>query len=419
MFNRPVQAYIWIKVLSVLKADSLEEGCMIFSRQFQKGNISPWTYFFDILCDPRSRFCFLKNDRQFQENVIAFIERNIVGIPNYLVKRFRHVLSNEEDVEKLKTCVGESRDEMSKTRSSDSETVSEINKRRLSSPVLPDSKHVCLEKSPTSDIPNIDHQTVIKSPVRKSQTSNITDFQTTKKDIVIESVSFESESGKNTESKLLPINRLLELDNQDLVLHLSLFSHDGYDHTEASHVSYEHLKTILDRIKNSSTALQKFICLVVVPSIASKKVCNRYDSAFLSECFGLEYLDHVRFVMEILRKCNKQIIDGTAKIVITKPALSDEIMCGLVDLKFWTEDVTGFLASIVNEKCSVSAVQHVMQYLIKCSDEKSSKSCTLVMRILVSHGKNESILKLCTEFAEQSKSFLKKALLQKLDSFLD
>ena len=321
-------------------------------------------------------------------------------------------------MEKLKTCVGKSRDAMSKTRSSSSETVSEINKRRLSSPVLPDSKHVCLEKSPTSDIPNIDHQTVSKSPVPKSQTSNVTDFQTTKNDIGIESVNFESESGKNTESKLLPMNRLLELDNQDLISHLSIFSH-GYDYTEASDVSYERLMAILNRIKNSSTALQKFISSAVVPFIASKKVCNRNDSAFLSDCISLDSLDHVKFVMEIMRKCNKQIIDGTAKIVIMKPALSDEILCGLFDLKIWTEDITGLLASIVNEKCSVLAVEHVMQYLIKCSDEKSSKSCTLVMRILVSHGKNESIFKLCTEFAEQSKSFLKKALLQKLDSFLD
>lgn len=420
MCNRPIHAYIWIKVLSMFKKGSLEDGSICFSKQIQKGNVGPWIYFFDILMDPQSQFCFLKNDRKFQENALEFISRNVVSIPNYLIKRFCHVLPNGEDVKKLKICLDQlKKKKVPITVCSDSETAPDFNKRRLSSPVLPESKHACLEKSHFPNRQNVEQVDISPLPFKNCEGPRCTDSQKTVKKVnVTKSVDCNITSGENSEIKLLPINRLLELDNPEMLSHLSLFS-SGYECTEFSDISYEHLKTILARLKNSQTALQNFICSVVVPFIASKQVCNRNDSAFITDCFGLDFIDHVVLVLEILRTCKKQIIDGTAKIVSLNPTLTDKVLCGLADLKIWTEDVTGFLASTVKEKCSVSAVEHVMQYLIECSDEKSPKSCTLVMRILASHGKEESIVKLCAEFAEQNKCFLKKALLQKLENFLN
>jgi hypothetical protein len=88
-------------------------------------------------------------------------------------------------------------------------------------------------------------------------------------------------------------------------------------------------------------------------------------------------------------------------------------------MKQWSEDITAFLILVVSDTCHTAAMGIVMQYLLTYSDEKSSKSCTLAIQILASYGKDETVVKFCSLFAERSKSFLKKALLKKLDAVLD
>ena len=187
-------------------------------------------------------------------------------------------------------------------------------------------------------------------------------------------------------------------------------------------VSYETLKMMFNRIEkcseiytNSDMLICNFTYWVVVPFLANKEVCTSADSDLISD-----YIGHVGsgLVLQILMTCKKQIINKTAEMVIAKPDLVDSVLTRLFYMEFWSEDVTGFIASVVEKECSLTAVEHVMNYLIEFSDEKSFYSCALVITILGSHGKNDSIFHLCTIFAEQSKCFLKKALLQKLDSFL-
>lgn len=277
-------------------------------------------------------------------------------------------------------------------------------KRRLSSPVLPNSKHVCLDRrTPESLVSTSTDGQMLEPKISKTE----------------DSAAEKVDVSEKPEVKLLSVGELLQLDDTQLISHLTIFSHDGCDGEQFSGVSYQDLDTLFNRAQNSPAALQNFVSSVVVPFLGGKKVCTRNDSAIISECIDCDSVNYVTFVMNILKTCRKQIIDGTAKIVILKPTKIDDVLSGLTDLKQWSEEITAFLILVVKDTCNVSAIEIVMQYLVTHSDEKSSKSCTLVMRILISYAKHEVIVKLCSQFAERSKCFLKKALLQKLEDVFD
>ena len=390
MSERPVAAFIWIGVLTNLKKISLEKGIACHTKLCQAGKTSPWLYFFDILSDKNSQFCFLKNDRRYQGIILSFIEQKSASIPKYLLKRFYHILSSEEDLKKIRSCMGEITPAV----------VGPEFKRQLSSPELPESKHICLdrrtpEKSPPADVPIFD------SKVSKT-----------------EDVAAEDNGGcLKPAVKLLSLEELLQLDDSQLVSHLTDFSLEG-DSKHFVDVSYDDMTTVLKRVKNSPVAFQNLVTSVAIPFLASKKVCTRNDSAIISECLDSGAIDYVHFVVDILKSCKKQIIDGTAKIVL-KSTIIDDILSGFTDLKHWSEDITAFLVLVVKDTCSVVAVGSVLQYLVTYSDEKSSKSCSLVMKILKNYSENEIIVKLCSQFAERSKCFLRKTLLQMLDDVLD
>ena len=412
MSLRPAHAYVWSRAFFALQRGSSKWLVSLLNQGLDYDYDLPWFYFFDFLSDPCSDFCFLKNERLFQETVITFIENetaSVSSISKFQLDRFSHILSRVEDVEKIKACIKKINDKIPTTGSLDSGT--ELKKRCLSPLEIQDTRKVCLEKSKESHGPFVEkihkHDPV---PSEHSGSSKCKNLQITDKEVT-ERIDSDTFICENTGTKILAINRLLELDNPDLISHFTMFTR-SYDHAEISDVSYEHLKILLDRIKDSPTALQKFISLVLVPFLASRTVCNQNDSVFLSDCFGLDSLDYIVFVMEILRTCRTQIIERIARIL--KSTFVEEILCEMVDFQFWSEDITSFLALVIRVDCSVTAVEHVMQYLIECSDQKSSNTCKLVMRILVSHGKNKGIVKLCTEFAEHNISYLHMALFLKL-----
>ena len=411
MSLRPAHAYVWSRAFFALQRGSSKWLVSLLNQGLDYDYDPPWFYFFDFLSDPCSDFCFLKNERMFQETVITFIENetaSVSSISKFQLERFSHILSRVEDVEKIKACIKKLEIKMP-ARSLDSAT--ELKRKCLSSVEIPGSKKVCSEKSKNSDRPDFENISVNPVPSENSDTSKCTNSQITDmRFILTERIDSETFSEENTKTKIMPLKRLLELDNSELISHLL----SGYDHTEIADVSYEQLTILSDRIKDSPTALQKFISLVIVPFLASRTVCNQNDSFLLSNCFGLDSLDYVVFVMEILRTCRTQIIERTAEILSVKSAFVEEILCEMVDFQFWSEDITSFLALVISDDCSVTAVEHVMQYLIECSDELSSNTCNLVLQILISHGKNKGIVKLCTEFKEHNKSFLHMALFLKL-----
>ena len=397
---------VWFGVLTNLKKISLERGILCYSKLYRAGKASPWLYFFDILTDKKSQFCFLKNDRQYQDTVLSFMEENATSIPKYLLKRFSHNLSSEEDLERFKTHF---KDEV---RADVAGTVSEY-KRRLSSPVLPDSKHVCLDRPRSPEKLVSTDVVMIEDPIisiTEEPMISITEDSRI-------SMTKDSDIEKPTVT-LLSVEELLLLEDTQLISHLAGIS-QGCDSKQFLDVSYKDLNTVFNRVKNSPVALQNFISAVVIPFLAGKKVCTRNDSSIISECLECDYINHVSFVTDILKTCRKQIIGGTAKIVILKPTKLDNILSGFSDLLLWNEDITAFLVLVVTDTCSVAAIGKVLQYLVINSDEKSSKSCSLVMQILASYSKHEIIVELCSQFADRSKCFLKKALQQKLDNILD
>lgn len=384
----------WIGILTNLQKKSLEQGVLCYSRLHRRGIMSPWLYFFDILTDKNNRFCFLQNDRSFQETILSFIEQNSNHIPKYLLHRFSHNLTKEGDLKRFRYLAG--------NVACDVSDAGLESKRKLSSPELPSSKHICLEKRRSESSLSVDVTPVIIDQ-EFSKTEDVSDL----------------EKSEEYNVKLLSVEDMLQLDDIKLISHLTTFSRGYDDSDKLDSVNYDDLSTILKRTQNSPVALQNFVHAAAVPFLAGKKVCTRSDSAILTECFDNDEINCVNFVTDILRRCKKQIIDGTAKVTILKPAKIDDILFGFVDMKKWSEYITAFLLQVVSDTNHVNAIVTVLQYLLNYSDEKSSKSCTLVMRILNSYGSNETIIELCTQFAERSKCFLKKTLLQKIQALDD
>ena len=401
---------------------------MHFYRQFRESDTVhvPWMYFFDFLDGRPGGQNLFNNDMKYQRTTLDFIERNLTSIPKYLLKRLTRIYSLDHDEEMLRICMKKFGDKMSKVGRQELEeaikaaTEKNKHKRRMSNPALPDSKQISLDMSQCSYCTD-DNQRRSENPIysEKDQSPAHAEVQSPDEKV-------DDDADKNStfcKISTIDVSESLKQNKESFLNLIGVRLWYRFKSIEFQGVSYESINAILEKMKDShfhrEIYMSNIFHWIVVPFLANKEVCTSADSDLISD-----FLGYVRqpsgFVLQILMTCKTQIIEETAKIVSVKPVLAEDILCKIDNLEFWSEDVTSFLASIVKDDCSLSAVEHVMRYLIECSDEKSSNSCQLVISILLKRGKNESILKLCAEFAQQNECFLYlKALLPRLDTFIE
>ena len=429
MQNKPAQAYAWNRVFYALQNGDIEQAWVHFYRQFRESDTVPWMYFFDFLDGPPGGQNLYNNDMKYQRTTLDFIERNLANIQKYLLKRLTRIYLLEHNEKMLRICMKKFGDKMSKVGRQDLQEAIKAaieknkHKRRLSNPTLPESKQISLDKSQCSNCTDY-NQGNSESPVCSEKLQSPAHAE-----VQIPDETVDDDADKNSTfceistGYTIDINKSLKENDRRFTYLIGAGLQFRFESIEFQGVSYESINAIIERMKNSrynrGMYLRNISLWIVVPFLANKDVCTSADSDLISDFLGYD-CEPSSFVLEILMTCKTQIIEETAKMVSVKPALAEEISCRLDNLPLWSEDVTTFLALIVKDDCSVTAVEHVMRYLIECSNEKSSNSCQLVLRILLSRGKNESILKLCAEFAQQNECFLYlKALLPKLHTFIE
>ena len=435
-------AFVWFGILINFRI-SFERGLACYQRLLRKGKSPPWSDLFKIISCKSSVFSFVAGDVAFQRNVVSFVDGNTASIPPYLIRRFLVLLSNCQDSEIQQKTINLQR------LSRGSET-----KRPLSSPFLPKSKHICLDPIPRQTVesvhitkesmdPDIKHilshlepndikdlcltspkdddemielqnaLKVVSQPIPKSQLELLSPKKCLSQSSPTSQSNMCTELQHLSEPKQLP--ELLQHDELQLI---SYFKSSSFlEVTNPALLDCQDMITIMNRLRPDLSATRKFVKTYVGQFLVEQKVCTRNITALLSRCLDVEHDTLSNMIFDILRHCRKQIIDGTAKLVANSSTDLNGLLCGFGDLNFWSEDVTAFLIFVVKDETSSSEAEVVVKYLTDFSDNKSSKSCTLVMKLLSAHNHNDTFLNICRDFCDRNTSFLKKALVQKLDGF--
>ena len=471
-------AFVWFGILINFRI-SFERGLACYQRLLRKGKSPPWSDLFQIISCKSSVFSFVAGDVAFQRNVVSFVDGNTASIPPYLIRRFLVLLSNCQDSEIQQKAINLQRlsrgSETKRPLSSPflpkskhicldpipRQTVESVHITKKS--MDPDIKHIlshlepndiedlCLT-SPKDDDEMIELQNALKvvsQPIPKSQLellspkkclsqpsptsqSNMcTELQHLSEPKQLPELQHLSEPKQLPElqplsepkqlPELQPLSeprQLPELLQHDVLQLISYFKSSSFlEVTNPALLDCQDMITIMNRLRPDLSATRKFVKTYVGQFLVEQKVCTRNITALLSRCLDVEHDTLSNMIFDILRHCRKQIIDGTAKLVANSSTDLNGLLCGFGDFNFWSEDVTAFLIFVVKDETSSSEAEVVVKYLTDFSDNKSSKSCTLVMKLLSAHNQNDTFLNICRDFCDRNTSFLKKALVQRLDDF--
>lgn len=411
--------FLWLGILINFRI-SFNTGATCYKRLLSQGRSPPWSTLFHVLLDKSSTFSFLAGNVTFQNAVLSFIEQNYSSIPPYLLKRFLILLDNCADSEIKQN----SRNLKRLCENSES-------KRPLSSPLLPKSKHICLaasrrhhdEASSVAQYKRISEEAGVSSEIELSSSikEKSNDEPSQNKHSQFQSYAESEHKSLQPGTKVLisepiaSIPQLLLLEDEKLISSLNSIVSQVSD---PSSLDCRDIISVLNRISFdfNLTVFNKFLSYFVQPFLVEQKVCSRSITTLLSQCVALTKSSDI--VFHILGHCHRQIIVGTAKLlVVANIHMLDDLLLKFTDFSHWSEDVTAFLITVIRDESNGSGVEAVVRYLTLHSDEKSSKTCTLVIKLLSAHHENSGILGLCRGFCDRNVSFLNKALAQKLGDF--